>query len=935
MPGTYCAVCKSRYPEGANVCPLCGEPREPRSSVRVGRDRDNDVVLGSTSVAAHHATVRLLPSGSFVIEETSAGAGTFVNGTRVARAEFTLVDDVRLGVAALPMTHRALAGLLLLVSRAFDAKVGVTLGSSPDCELVVAHPSVAPRHAVLRAIAPGQVEIVDLSGGRLFVDRKDFPVGQARLLPRSVIWLDSCPIPIAVLLYRLEGLDRSRVATRADVGQASATESVTIGRDGSCDVVVDHPSVSRTHARLTRRANGTLSIEDLASANGTYLEGQRIGREPVSIREGQLLVLGAVEMLVGEGGTIVDVRRPRVSLSFEDVMVRVDDRESAQPKTLLDRVSLAIAPGELVALLGPSGAGKSTLLLTLLGVLKPTSGLVRINDRPLADSEDVFRSSLGYVPQDDIVHPQLTVAEALRYACKLRMPSDTTAADIEASIDRTLAQVGLVEQRDLVIGSADEKVLSGGQRRRVNLAVELVTDPTVLVLDEPTSGLSWSDAADVIATLRKLADEGRTIVVTIHQPDVQEYECFDSVAILGRGGKLVFFGPPSPESYDFFGATRGRPRAIFDRLEQVDVETWRERFEASEMHERLRRARGQARPSVEALRIEPPKRPGRFAQLFTLIGRTTRITFRQRATVVLMLLQAPLLGLLIAFAAEGGARIPLGSFGCMPPTDDEYFDTCVGTDDRHACDNSIAVRAELAAHEDWSWNDESTRRAVERALDFRRDPVRDPRTGLLSVLLSLFLPMVIVSATSLVGERTIYARERLSGLHATAYVLSRFVVLASLGVVVTLLNTSVSVPLLGLRGGLPSYFLVGSLVAAAATALGLLLSSIVQRPSSALWGINFLVIPQLLFAGTVTRLSDMSEVVSRFTATRPALESLAHVHLAARGTPFRPCQIARWMEAVPGYGATLANPLQHAALTLSTLTLVSLVAAVIFTARRR
>src|SRR5262249_41178873 len=159
--------------------------------------------------------------------------------------------------------------------------------------------------------------------------------------------------------------------------------------------------------------------------------------------------------------------------------------------------------------------------------------------------------------------------------------------------------------RDLRIGSAEAKVLSGGQRRRVNLAVELVTDPSLLILDEPTSGLSWTDAADVISTLRRLADNGRTIVVTIHQPDYQEYEKFDSLVILGRGGKLLFFGPPSPDSYTFFGAQPSKPREMFDHLEQLPGDQWREKYHQTETYRRfvVERAAGARADSTGA----PPK----------------------------------------------------------------------------------------------------------------------------------------------------------------------------------------------------------------------------------------------------------------------------------------------------------------------------------------
>lgn len=931
-----CSVCDARFVGDEPACAACGERRVPITEVSIGRDRLCDVVIDSPFVSARHARMTLAPSGNLVVTDEGSRNGTFVDGARVERAELTLADELRLGSAAVPLTHRAIASLLLHAGRTFDARVGFTLGGSPECDVVVRHPSVKPVHAVVRVHGPGDVDIRDLSEGSLFVDRRGFSVERAHLLPGSVIWLGDCPIPLAVLLQRIDGLDRARVSPRTESAIfIPDTEAITVGRARNNTVVIDHRSVSRYHAKLVQHPSGALRLFDLGSANGTYFRGEPVGEEPVVVEPGQSFVVGAVELLVGERGTIVDVRRPRVALDLEHVSVVVRDRDATTSKVLLDDVTIAIAPGELVGLLGPSGAGKSTLLATMLGLVRPTVGVVKVNGHPLAEVEESFRASLGYVPQDDIVHPELTVAETLRYACRLRLPRDMPEEDVEAAITRTLAEVGLTEQRDLQIGSPEDKVLSGGQRRRVDLAVELVTDPAVLVLDEPTSGLSWSDAADVISTLRKLANGGRTIVVTIHQPDVQEYESFDSVAILGQGGKLLFFGPPSPESYDFFGAARGRPRAIFDRLEQMSVAHWRARFEASEVFDRYVTDREGTRSQTTPLYLATPRPRSRLRQLRTLLGRTVRLTLRQRATMALMLLQAPLLGLLIGFASQGNARIPVASFGCLSTTDEAYFDTCVGRDDTRACDNGIAVAAELASHPGWSWRDAETRRRVERALAFRREPVRDPRTGLLSVVLSVFLPMVIVSAMTLVGERAIFLRERLAGTDPTAYVLARFLVLAALGCVVTVLNLSVSIPLLGLRGGLLPYYVVGAMVAATATAFGLLLSAIVKRPQTALWGINFLVIPQLLFAGTITRLSGASAFASKLTATRPALEALVHVHFRAPGGPVAPCQLARWLESVPGYAEALPHPILAAATSLGALTLVTLVATVAVTAFRR
>lgn len=181
-------------------------------------------------------------------------------------------------------------------------------------------------------------------------------------------------------------------------------------------------------------------------------------------------------------------------------------------------------PSEMVALMGRAGAGKTTLLKALNGYTPPAAGRVLFNGVDLYQSYDLYRQQMGYVPQDDIVHSQLTVREALYFSTKLR--TDLRDHEIEARIDKILEELGILDKKDTLIGSPEKKVLRGGQRKRVNIAMELITDTPVLFLDEPTSGLSSYYAEGVIDLLQRLAREGKTIITTIHQPSIDVYKKF-------------------------------------------------------------------------------------------------------------------------------------------------------------------------------------------------------------------------------------------------------------------------------------------------------------------------------------------------------------------------------------------------------------------------
>ena len=235
-----------------------------------------------------------------------------------------------------------------------------------------------------------------------------------------------------------------------------------------------------------------------------------------------------------------------------------------------------------------------------MATFPPTNGIVRINGEDLYNIYDALRGSIGYVPQDDLVHPELTVFEAVRYSAKFRLPPDYSEEEIDARVEQTLRDLGLDGVRNLQIGRPEKKILSGGQRKRVNIALELVTDPVILFLDEPTSGLAADDTTALIALLSDLTRQtGKTIVMTIHQPAKDEFEKFTHCLVMGYGGVPMFFGP-TKEAYRFFGTWKERqhaPNDINNPRDMFEMIAQRERpiFDALRAQQGDNASRGDAR----------------------------------------------------------------------------------------------------------------------------------------------------------------------------------------------------------------------------------------------------------------------------------------------------------------------------------------------------
>ncbi len=342
-----------------------------------------------------------------------------------------------------------------------------------------------------------------------------------------------------------------------------------LGRSGDNDISLPFESVVSAYHAILHLRKGRLEIIDRKSLNGIWVSGKRIKR--AFIHPSDTVVIGSTFfhfLLLDDGRLEVSRRECGDDIQLDCVGVGYHiDLPNKKQKKILDDITLSIQPGEFVGILGPSGAGKSTLLKTLNGYIQPTVGRVLLNDTSLYDAYDMFRNSIGYVPQDDILHRELSVEKSLEYVAKLRLPKDLSASQRMNIIDSTIEALGLSHVRQQPI-----ERLSGGQRKRVSIGSELLTKPSVLFLDEPTSGLDPSVEEKIMRHFQKMAHNGTTVLITTHI--LYSLDLLDRIIILSQG-KLVFFGTPG-EALEFFqmsGKPLTRPIEIFDLLENPQQDT--------------------------------------------------------------------------------------------------------------------------------------------------------------------------------------------------------------------------------------------------------------------------------------------------------------------------------------------------------------------------
>jgi ABC-type multidrug transport system ATPase subunit/pSer/pThr/pTyr-binding forkhead associated (FHA) protein len=511
--------------------------------------------------------------------------------------------------------------------------------------------------------------------------------------------------------------------------QFSIGRVMRIGRALENELVVSDLQVSRHHAEFHSTPDGRMEIRDLGSHNGTYVNGQPIAK-------GGSILLGPTD-IVGVGHSTFRIVGDRleefvdtgeVSFSARHLTVTVDGG-----KQILKDVSFGVPEKSLIAVIGPSGSGKSTLLKALTGYRPANQGDVLYDNRNLYKQFAELRQRIGLVPQDDILHKELTVKKALKYAAKLRFPADTTGAERDARIDEVLRELKLDIHKEKKVTS-----LSGGQRKRVSVALELLTKPSLIFLDEPTSGLDPGMDRDVMQLLRGLADDGRTVLVVTHS--VAELAICDKLLVMAPGGAVAYFGPPE-EALNFFGYDTWAD--VFSAFENYRDYDWAGRWKGSQ-HYQMYAADIDAiapqsvqMPPMQAMR--PPKPQGWLSQFSTLVRRYTSVIASDKGFLALTII-LPLV---------------LGSVSLLI---DQGKDLLVNTEINPSTGQPVANGTAL--------------------------------TVLLILAVGACFAGAANSVRELIKERVIYERERATGLSRSAYLMSKVFVL---GVVTVLQGLMVGV----------------------------------------------------------------------------------------------------------------------------------------------
>lgn len=449
------------------------------------------------------------------------------------------------------------------------------VGRDPSCQLVVRDRSVSRRHAeisrqdgawVIRDL--GSRNGIHLDGRRsqsiTVTNGAEVRIGSPHDGP--VLRFPPPPPPAPPPPPPPPPAPAAAPRERPEVASFDASGVVTIGRSADADIVLNDLLVSRRHAQVVQQG-AVFQLVDLGSTNGTYHRGRRVNR--ATLQPGDRVSVGHVELVFDGQRLHEHVDTGPVSLSAESITVEIGEKKIVQD------VSFSLPQGSLLAIIGPSGCGKSTLVRAITGLRPANAGRVSYDGRDLYADYAELRYRIGMVPQDDVLHRQLTVRRALRFAASLRFADDVSRRERTARVAQVLATLGLS-------GAARQRIdqLSGGQRKRTSVALELLTEPSVLCLDEPTSGLDPALDRDVMRELRGMADRGRTILCITHS--VLHLDGCDLVMMMCPGGTIGYFGPPR-DLLGFFDAEDYAD--VFAKVTQ-DPAYWTRRYRESELHRR-------------------------------------------------------------------------------------------------------------------------------------------------------------------------------------------------------------------------------------------------------------------------------------------------------------------------------------------------------------
>ncbi|MGW1940890.1 FHA domain-containing protein [Streptomyces goshikiensis] len=756
---------------------------DPSRSYSLGRDPQGDVVIDDARVSWRHATISWNGRG-WGIEDHGSTNGTYVHGARVQQTELAPGTPVHLGNAT------------------DGPRLNLSAAAAPQ---PVAHQAQAPAYQAQpqQQQAPHQAQ----------------PQQQAwqQQVPQQQYQQPQQPQPQPHVPHQQGGGqgatpgydDRSPTTFH----EFSLGHVMRIGRALENELVVSDLQVSRLHAEFRSMPGERFEIHDLGSHNGTYVNGQPLAKSGSA-------VLGPND-IVGVGHSTFRIVGDRleefvdtgdVSFSARHLTVTVDGG-----KQILKDVTFGVPEKSLIGVIGPSGSGKSTLLKALTGYRPANEGDVLYDNRNLYKQFAELRQRIGLVPQDDILHKELKVSTALKYAAKLRFPGDTAESERAARVDEVLRELKLDIHKDKKITS-----LSGGQRKRVSVALELLTKPSLIFLDEPTSGLDPGMDRDVMQLLRGLADDGRTVLVVTHS--VAELGICDKLLVMAPGGSVAYFGPPD-EALNFFGYTTWAD--VFSAFENYRDYDWAGRWKGSQHYQLYAADIDAVAPQSVAMpspqQMMPPKPQGWGSQLWTLIRRYVSVIASDKGFIGLMLILPAVLGVV-------STVIP-AKFGLAPPVAPSRFNGDAGT-----------------------------------------------------IMLILAVGMCFSGAANsvreLIKERVIYERERATGLSRSAYLMSKVIVLGIITAVQGVVICGIGfypreLPAEGLIMP-PAVEICLSVIALGFTSMmfGLVISSLVKTAEKTMPLLVMFAIVQVVFTGILFQVYD-SPGLEQFAWLMPSRWAIA------------------------------------------------------------
>lgn len=821
----------------------------------IGRAEPAGLIIPNPNISRRHAQLTAGAQG-YEIEDLNSSNGTFVNGERLQGLR-KLVDgdtlllgneiELRLVVAAPapvavpePVAAPANPNATFVASpeKEFGSKTvfmqPVELPPASPPKLVVSTPGQDAR--VYTLVAP-RLRIGRNADNEIFIDNRFVSRIHAELEKRGSDYylIPSTSFNNSLLMNSHPVMEPTRLrnGARIRIGGYNAGENVTldylqegddtaqqtiqfgennimtIGRDKENRMVLPSQMVSRFHAEL-EKVGQRFRLRDLRSSNGTFVNGNRIDAE-TWVQPSDAIQIGPYRFTVDEN------EMTSTDSTSQGVQVEVFGMNKWVNKKLniIQDISLVFKPREFIVVVGQSGGGKSTLVDAIAGYRPATHGKVIVNGTIDVYKEfDAIRSTIGYVPQKDIIHMELTVFQALDYAAQLRMPADTTREERIKQIEEVMQELDLSHRRDTQISQ-----LSGGQQKRVSIGVELLTKPGLFFLDEPTSGLDPGMETELMHLMRRLADQGRTIIMITHA--TKNVMLADKVVFLARGGYLTWFGPPEEALtyFDQFRPSRDQRASpmefdrIYSLLDNDDLgkgADWAERFRKSPAHQKyisepLKQDEPSRSPKAQAgarKRISTQSSVSALRQFLILSNRNLKIMTRDKFSLILLILTAPLMGSLDFVLASGVGRSPTGFDG-------GNFNNVIIT--LIVLTNTSILTGGLA---------------------FMRE---------------------------LVKERDIYKRERMVNLKLSSYIFSKVWIALLLAIYQSLCFTIIRFTAFDMPGGkeeLMFFFVTEFLLVMAGTMLGLFASALAPNANAAPLLLIMFLIPQMVLSGALVSLPE-------------------------------------------------------------------------------